>query len=140
MVRWVMKKSPVKRTLASPSCPARAAASLRLSSRDSQDVPRLRRQQLAADEVEVRQGEKAEGARQILGDPAVAHLGEAPQPLHHVERVLAARPGPRPGPIDGSPPRAQRLVGSGGAAIHPIAYARGLEGLPIRFLPVRLVA
>src|SRR5262249_54858802 len=29
---------------------------------------------------------------------------------------------------------------AGGAAIHPIAHALGLEGLPIRFLPVRLVA
>src|SRR5262245_26857263 len=98
-----MTKSSVNQELASPSRPARVAGSVRLSAWDSQDVPRLRRQQLAADQVEVRQCEEAQGARQILGDPAVAHLGEAPQPLHHVERVLAASPGPRPGPIDGSP-------------------------------------
>jgi hypothetical protein len=49
--------------------------------RDSQDAPRLWRQQLAADHVQVRQREQAEGPRQILGEAAVADLGEAPQPL-----------------------------------------------------------
>src|SRR5215472_10025415 len=138
MLSWITKKSPVKRELASPTHPARAAGSVRPCSRDSQDAPRLRRQQLAADQVEVRQREEAEGARQILGETPVAHLGEAPQALDHVERMLTARPGPRPGAINGPPPSAQRFVRRGGAAIHPIAYALGLEGLPIRFLPIRL--
>src|SRR5215469_15734089 len=76
-----MKKSPVNRELASPSQPARSAGSVQLSPRDSQDAPRLRRQQLAADQGEVRQREEAAGARQVLGDTAVPHLGEAPQRL-----------------------------------------------------------
>src|SRR5262245_4447365 len=116
MRRSVMKKSAVNRELASPSPPAGSAGLGRLSSRDSQDTPRRPRQQLAADQVEVRQREEAEGARQVLSEAAVAHFGEAPQPLHDMERVLAARPGPRPGAVDGPPPRAQRLVRRGGAA------------------------
>ena len=58
--------------------------------RDLQDAPRLWRQQLAADQVEVRQREQAEGARQVLRHAPVAYLGEAPQPLDHMERMLAA--------------------------------------------------
>src|SRR5262245_10994174 len=38
----------------------------------------------------------------LLGQATVANLGEAPQALDDVERVLAARPGPRPGAIDGA--------------------------------------
>src|SRR5262249_4195829 len=134
-----MKKSPVNRELASPSRPARSMGPVRLFARDSQDAPRLGRQQLAADQVEIRQREETEGARQVLGEAAVADLAEAPQALHDVERVLATRPGPRPGAIDGPPPRAQRFVGRGGAAIHPVAHTLDFERLAIRFLPVRLV-
>src|SRR5262245_47361075 len=53
------------------------------SARDLENAPRLR-QQLAADEVEIRQREETEGARQVLGEAAIADLGEAPQPLHDV--------------------------------------------------------
>src|SRR5262245_12342391 len=134
-----MKKSPVKRELAFPSRPARVAGPVRWCSRRSQDAPRLRRQQLATDQVEVRQREETEGARQVLGEAAIADLGEAPQPLHDVEWVLPARPSPRPGAIDRPPARTQRLVRRGGPPIHSVAYPRGLEGLPIRFLPIRLV-
>src|SRR5882672_1306129 len=84
-----------------------------LGSRYSQDAPRRWRQQLAADEVEIGEREQAEGARQVLGDAAIADLGKPPQPLHHVEGVLAAGPGPRPRPIDGAPARAQRPAGAG---------------------------
>src|SRR6516165_1645143 len=101
-----MKKSPVNREWACPSRPARFAGPVRWCSRRSQDAPHLRRQQLATDQVEVRQGKQAEGPRQILGEAAIPDLGEAPQALDHVEGVLAARPGPRPRPIDGPPPRA----------------------------------
>jgi len=72
-----MKKSPVSGELASPSPPARSAGPVRLSAWDSQDTPRLRQQQLAADLIEVRQREETEGARQVLGEAAVADLGEA---------------------------------------------------------------
>src|SRR5215470_3520892 len=135
-----MKKTSVNRESAAPSRPASSAGPVPLSTQDSQDTPRLRRQQLAADQVEVRQREEAESARQVLSGPAVTHLGEAPQALDHVERVLTARPGARPHPIDRPPMCGQRLVRAGGPSIHPIAHARGLEGLPIRGLPIRLVS
>ncbi len=104
-----MRESP------SSSRPARPTAPLPFNLRDSQDAPRLRWQQLAADRVEVRQREQAEGARQVLRDAAVADLGESPQPLDHMEWVLAAGTGPRPRPIDGAPARGQRPVGAGAA-------------------------
>src|SRR5262249_30598094 len=135
-----MKKTALNRESAAPSRPPSAAGPVLRSTQDSQDAPRRWRQQLAADQVEVCQRKETEGARQVLGDPAVAHLGEAPQALDHVERVLAARPGARPRPIDRPPAYGQRLVRAGGPSIHPIAHARGLEGLPIRGLPIRLVS
>src|SRR5258705_11455765 len=81
-----------------------------LGSRYSPDAPCRWRQQLAADEVEIGEREQAEGARQVLGDAAIADLGKPPQPLHHVERVLAAVPGPRPGPNDLAPTRGKMAV------------------------------
>ena len=42
-------------------------------------------------EVDVGQRERDERARGVLGQPAVAHLGKAPQPLDHAEHVLDAR-------------------------------------------------
>src|SRR4029453_17397218 len=108
--------------------------------RGSQDAPRLWWQQLAADQVEVGQCEPAEGARQVLGHTAVADLRKPPQPLDHVERVLAPGAGSRPPRFVRPPGRGQRLVRGGAPSIHPIAHALGFKGLPIRFLPVRLVA
>src|SRR5262244_1212509 len=105
-----MTKTSVNQESATPSRPASSVRPVPLSTQDSQDAPRLRRQQLAADQVEVRQREEAEGPRQVLGDPAVAHLGEPPQALDHVEWVLAAGPGARPRPIDRPPACVQRLV------------------------------
>src|SRR5262249_60725988 len=100
MVGGVMKKTAVNRESATPARHANSAGPVPRSPQDSRDAPRLWRQQLAADQVEVCQRKQTEGARQVLGDPAVAHLGEAPQALDHVERVLAACPGARPRPID----------------------------------------
>src|SRR5262245_44721021 len=86
----------------------------------SQDAPRLGGQELAAHHVEVRQGKHRPGAREVLREPAVADLREAPEPLHDVERVFAAGPGPRPRPIDGPLADGQWPV-EGGPAIHAIA-------------------
>src|SRR5262249_20346440 len=102
-----MTKSPVNSELGSPSRSASSAGSVRRSARDSQDAPRLRRPQLAADQVEIGQREETKGARQVLGEAAIADLAEAPQALDDMEHVLAAGPGPRPRPIDRPPPRAQ---------------------------------
>src|SRR5262249_45676970 len=134
-----MKRTSVNRESATSSPPASSAGPVPLCTQDSQDAPRLRRQQLAADLEEVAQREEPQAPRQVLGEAAVADLGEAPQPLDDMEWVLATRPGPRPRPIDRAPACGQRLVRGGGPSIHPIAHARGLEGLPIRCLPIRLV-
>jgi hypothetical protein len=83
--------------------PAGAAARWTVGRWASRDVPRLWRQQLAAHQVGVGPREQAEGARQVLGDAAIPDLGNPPQLLHHVERVLAPSASPRPRPIDGAP-------------------------------------
>src|SRR5262245_16323303 len=74
-----MKKRPVNRQLASSSRPARCAGPVPLSARDSENAPRLRRQQLAADQVEIRQREETEGARQVLGEAAIARQPAEPR-------------------------------------------------------------
>jgi hypothetical protein len=61
-----MKKTSVNRESATPLRLTSSAGPVSLSAQDSQDAPRLRRQQLAADQVEVRQREEAEGPRQVL--------------------------------------------------------------------------
>jgi len=99
MVAGVMDQGVAMREPTGSSPPARLVMPGRFDRRDSPGAPRLRWQQLAADQVEVCQREEAEGARPVLGDAAIPDLREAPQTLHHVERVLAAGPGPRPRPI-----------------------------------------
>ena len=94
----------------SPSRPASGAAPWQIGPRHSQDAPHLRREQLAADAVEVRQREEAEGPREVLGEAAIPDLGKSPQALHDVERMLATGPGPRPGPINRPPPRGERAL------------------------------
>ena len=48
----------------------------------------LRWQQAAPDHVQIRQREHREQSGGVLGQSAVAHLGEAPQLLHHPEGML----------------------------------------------------
>jgi len=91
------------------------------------------------DSVEISQCKHGLRPRQVLGQAAIAHLGEAPQLLDHAERVLAAGPGARARPIDHAPALAQRAP-TAGPPIDPIACAPRLKELAIVFLPVRLVA
>jgi hypothetical protein len=86
-------------------------------------------------------GEREHGLRpcQVLGQAAIAHLGEAPELLDHAKGVLAASAGARARPIDHPPALAQRAAGSR-APIDPIAHPPRLQELPVVFLPVRLVA
>src|SRR5215469_2630166 len=92
-----------------------------------------------SDLVEVGQREHGLCPRQVLGQAAIAHLGEAPQLLDHPEGVLAAGAGARACPIDHAPALAQRPPSSG-APIDPVAYPPALEELSVIFFPVRLVA
>src|ERR1017187_3845203 len=59
--------------------------------------------------------------------------------LDHAEGMLAARAGSRAGAIDLLPALAQRRPGVG-APIDSVAHPAGLIGLPVSFLPVRLIA
>src|SRR5512143_72060 len=105
----------------------------------SSDGLRLWWQQQAPREGQVRQGKHGQRSYRVLVEPTVAHLAEAPQPLHHVEGMLTARPLPRAGAID-------RLLalGQGASRLGPPVDAVGNPGLsavlPVILRPVRLVA
>src|ERR1700693_3766687 len=105
----------------------------------SQRTPGPSWEQLSADLVEVGQRKHGLRARQVLGQTAVSHFGEAPQLLDYPKGVFAASPGPRARPIDHPPAVAQRPLG-GRTPVDPIAHSPGLEKLSIVFLPVRLIA
>jgi len=92
-----------------------------------------------ADLVAVGQCEHGLRPRQVLGQAAIAHLGEAPQLLDHAEGVLAAGARARTRPIDHAPALAQRPPGSG-PPIYPVAYPPALKELAVVFFPVRLIA
>jgi hypothetical protein len=65
----------------------------------SQGAPRSGREQLMPDLVKVGQCEHGLRPRQILGQAAISHLGEAPQLLDHAEGVFAAGASARARPI-----------------------------------------
>ena len=62
----------------------------RLGFFESQDTLRTRREQVTTKLVEISQGKHRLRPGQVLGQPAVPHLGEAPQLFEHAEGVLAA--------------------------------------------------
>src|SRR5260370_23497612 len=71
---------------------------------------RPRREQAVTHHIEIGEREERKGPRRVLCQPAVAHLGKAPQPLHDVEGMLTPHPDARARPIDRLPPRAQRVL------------------------------
>jgi hypothetical protein len=89
--------------------------------------------------VEISQSEHGLRPRQVLGQTAVSHFGEAPQLLDQAKGVLAAGARARARPIDHAPAFTQGAAGSR-ASIDAIAYAPRLEELSVVFFPVRLVA
>jgi len=89
--------------------------------------------------VEISQGEHGLRPRQVLGQAAILHLGEAPQLLDHTECMLAAGARARTRPIDHAPAFAQRTPG-GGSPVDSVAYAPRLEELSVGFFPVGLIA
>src|SRR5579871_3212544 len=70
----------------------------------------LRRQQPAPDHVEVGEREHREQTRRVLGQTAIAHLGEAPQLLDDAKGMLAAGPGGRTQSVQAAPVLAQPLA------------------------------
>src|SRR5579863_3770570 len=56
--------------------------------------------QLPPDHIQVRQGKGGKQPCGVLRQPSVTHLAEAPETLHHVEGVLAARSGCRAQPVE----------------------------------------
>jgi hypothetical protein len=96
------------------------------------------RRELPTEQVEIGQGEGREEAGGVLGQPAVAHLREAPEPLHHVKRVLAAGPRLRALPVGASLRGGQRpLVRA--AAVDAVPDAVGGGALAVKLAPIRLV-
>ena len=91
------------------------------------------------DLVKVGEGEHGLRPRQILGQAAISHLGEAPQLLDHAEGVFAAGASARARPIDHAPALAQRPLG-GGPPVDPITYSARLKELAVVFFPVGLIA
>ena len=89
--------------------------------------------------VEVGQRKHGLRPRQVLGQAAVSHFGEAPQLLDYAKGVFATSPGPRACPVDHPPALAQRPLG-GRTPVDPVAHPPSLEKLSIVFLPVRLIA
>src|SRR5688572_6083681 len=105
----------------------------------SQGAPCPRRQQSASHEVEIGKGEHGVGLGEVLGDAAVAHLGEAPQALNDVEGMLDAGANARARAID-EPLCRSDLVSTAAAAVHPVTDA-GLAAQPAMLLtPVGAVA
>src|SRR5208283_5635698 len=55
----------------------------------SQGELRPARQQSSSHQVQIGQRKQGEAARRVLGQATITHLGEAPQPLHHMESMFA---------------------------------------------------
>ena len=104
-----------------------------LRSWPSQCASGAERKEPVADLVKVSERKHDVRSGQVLGQAPIAHLGEAPQLLDHPKRVLAARSGPRPRPVDQAPALAQQAL-RGGTPIDSVAHPAGLERLAIGFL------
>lgn len=66
----------------------------------SQETRLPRRHQAPSEQVQVRQRKGSEQPRGVLRQAPVAHLAEAPQPLHHVKGMLSASSGAGADAID----------------------------------------
>src|SRR5438132_875628 len=89
---------------------ASARGALRFSRLRSQDESCPWREQRTARLVEIGQGKHSLCPREVLGQAAVSHFGEAPQLLDHPKGMLAAGAGARACAIDHAPAFAQRLA------------------------------
>src|SRR5687767_6252541 len=88
----------------------------------SQGASCSRGQQSASHEVEIGKGEHCVGLGKVLRDAAIAHLGEAPEALHHIEGVLDVGANARARTIDATL-SGRDVVSPLAAAIDSIAHA-----------------
>ena len=97
------------------------------------------RRETASQEIEIRQGERREEAHGVLGQAAIADLGEAPEPFHHMEGMLptGARLG-APAILDPLAGRQRPLPCT--SAVDAVVDAVRLGTLLVKRTPVRLVA
>ena len=98
----------------------------------------LWRQQSSSQQIQVGQREGGEQPRGVLGQAAVAHLGEAPQALDHVKCMFHAGPGRGATTVDEPLIVVQRSTR--GTPIDSVANAGGLGALPVRLVPISLIA
>src|ERR1700728_2734658 len=70
------------------------------SSRYSPLTRSLRADQPSPEHVQIRQRKGGEQPGGVLGQSPVAHFGESPQPLNHMESMLTARPGAGAAAVD----------------------------------------
>src|SRR5271167_2457398 len=96
----------------------------------SQRTPGPCREQLSADLVEIGQRKHGLRPRQVLGQAAISHFGEAPQVLDYAKGVFAASPGPRARPVDHPPALTQRPLG-GRTPIDSVAHPPSFKELAI---------
>src|SRR5688572_14401760 len=104
----------------------------------SQGAPCPWRHQSTPHEIEVGESEHAIGLGQILGDAAIAHLGEAPQALDHIEGVLDAGADARARAID-EPLRGGDAVSPLAATVHPVTDAGLAAQVAVFLAPVGAV-
>src|SRR5579859_5395472 len=90
-------------------------------SRDSAETPLLIRHDELPHQVQVSQRKGSKGAGGVLGDPAIAHLGESPELFHDSECVLAASARSRSALVDLLLMLRQRPL-RGPATVHPVAH------------------
>src|SRR5580658_9996076 len=99
----------------------------------------LRCQQAAPDHVKVCEREHRVEPCGVLRQAAVAHLGKAPQLLHHPEGVLATGPGRRAQAVQVLMVGAERSARVA-SPIYPVTYSVLLSREPMHLTPVGLVA
>src|SRR5512143_403220 len=108
-IKKARRRETCRSSIRNPALPGIAEAPVLVGSR-SQGAPRPRRQELVAHTVQIGQGKHGLRSGKVLGQAAIAHLGESPESLHDVKGMFAPGSYPRPRPIDLPPPVAERLA------------------------------
>ena len=106
--------------------------------RPSLETPIPSNQNAFSNHVQIGQREHGKGTRGVLGQAAIAHLGEAPQLLDDAKRMFAASPGPKACAVDHALGFGQRFASSA-APVDTVADAGLLAVFAVPFGPVGLV-
>lgn len=96
-------------------------------------------QQPASEHVQVRQRKRRVEPSRVLRQAAITDLAEAPQPFDDMERVLASGSRLRTASVDVALVFGQRSL-LGAATVDPVADTALKGRLPVRLLPVGLIA